>query len=557
MNPVTNHLADQQAWIDSLPPVELSDNFMGEDIPESERKPSGDKTKEKAKSQASLLTEFTKARCELFHDKNREGFAFEHGTNTTMRLDSRTFKDWLQSGFYVLLKVSASDKSLREAVATLSGIARFSGNRYEVNLRVGKAADVYIIDLCDSVNPAFVAVNADGWKLLRFQSLKFIRTETMQALPTPQKGGDINLLWNFVNVPEEARLLVLAFMIECFRRDTPYPILELMGEQGSGKSQTQKMLRRLIDPNSCDLRSSPKTAEDIFIAAGVNHLLSYENVSHLSGEMQDKFCTVATGGGFATRRLYTNNEESVIDVQRPAIINGIIPNATQQDLVDRCISIELPVLAERRESTLIASEFEQARGAIFGGLIDIFAKALKLLPSIDLPAKDAPRLIEFAKLGMGIAKALGHEPQKFLDEFNAYRQESISRTLDASPIATAAHEWLQSIGETTQELPLKSLMQKIEQFKPAYCDSWPRSVKGFGDALRRAAPALRQLGFELKSMGKVGSTIRYSARKLSKTSRECRGSRDDDQIYPSSHDIHDIHDMKTKLFPAESESVSF
>jgi hypothetical protein len=429
----------------------------------------------------------------------------------------------------------------------LSGIARFSGNRYEVNLRVGKDTDTYIIDLCDSVNPGFVAVNTDGWKLLRFQTLKFIRPETMQALPIPKSGGDVNNLWRFVNVPEPARLLVLTFIFECFRPDTPYPILELMGEQGSGKSQTQKMLRRLIDPNSCDLRTSPKTGEDIFVAAGVNHLLSYENVSHLSAEMQDKFCTVATGGGFATRRLYTNNEESIIDVQRPAIINGIIPNATQQDLVDRCISVELPVLTERRESTSIAIEFEKARGAIFGGLMDTFCKTLKLLPTIDLPAKDAPRLIEFAKLGMAVSAALGHQPRKFLDEFNDFRQESLSRTLDASPVATATLEWLHSMGDSTQELPLKHLMQKIEQFKPTYCDAWPRSVKGFGDALRRAAPALRQLGFELKSIGKIGSTVRYSARRLSKTSRE---RRDDGH---AEHDMKDVHDMKAKLFTNESE----
>jgi hypothetical protein len=463
MNPVTDPLTDSLSYIDSLPPIDLEEGFQDDEIPESEQVKSDGKPKEKQKSQASLLVEFTKGRCELFHDKNRDGFAFEHGTNTTMRLDSRTFKDWLQAGFYVAQKTSASNKSLTEAIQTLAGIARFLGNRYGVNLRVGKLDATYVIDLCDSTNPAFIAVNSDGWKVLRFQSLKFIRTETMQALPLPKKGGDVNLLWNFVNVPEQARLLVLAFMLECFRVDTPYPILELMGEQGSGKSGTQKMLRRLIDPNSCDLRSSPKTPEDIFIAAGVNHLLSYENVSHLSSEMQDKFCTVATGGGFATRRLYTNNEESVIDVQRPTIINGIVPNAAQQDLVDRCISIELPVLTERRESTSLAFEFEKARGEIFGGLMDTFAMALKLLPTIDLPAKDAPRLIEFAKLGMAIAKATGHQPQDFLNQFNAHRQESIARTLDSSPIATAALEWLETIGDSPQQLPLKSLMEKVSR----------------------------------------------------------------------------------------------
>jgi hypothetical protein len=53
---------------------------------------------------------------------------------------------------------------------------------------------------------------------------------------------------------------------------------------------------------------------------------------------------LAAGGGFATRVLYTNAEESVIDVKRPCIINGISAVGTRPDLIDRIIHLDLPEL---------------------------------------------------------------------------------------------------------------------------------------------------------------------------------------------------------------------
>ena len=125
------------------------------------------------------------------------------------------------------------------------------------------------------------------------------------------------------NIPAEERHLVSAWMLECYRPDTPYPVLELIGEQGSAKSTTQSTLRAFIDPNKVMLRGRPKSVDDIYVAAGSNHMVSLENLSGISADLSDALCTISTGGGAASRQLYTNAEEAIIEAHNPVVLNGI------------------------------------------------------------------------------------------------------------------------------------------------------------------------------------------------------------------------------------------
>ena len=92
------------------------------------------------------------------------------------------------------------------------------------------------------------------------------------------------------------------------------------------------------------LRAAPKSVEDLFVSAGANWLASFNNLSHLSGSSQDALCSLATGGGYASRTLYQNQGETVFEAKRPVVLNGITPVVTQQDLTDRVIHLELPPL---------------------------------------------------------------------------------------------------------------------------------------------------------------------------------------------------------------------
>ena len=93
----------------------------------------------------------------------------------------------------------------------------------------------------------------------------------------------------------------------------------------------------LVDPNLAPLRSLPREDRDLFIAANNGHVIVFDNVSGLPDWLSDSLCRLATGGGFATRQLYTDGDEVLFDAMRPIILNGIEDFVSRPDLADRTI----------------------------------------------------------------------------------------------------------------------------------------------------------------------------------------------------------------------------
>ncbi len=481
---------------------------------------------EEKTNQATAIATFALSRIDLLIDKNKQVFAKDKTTNEVWHLASRRFRDWLMSSFYDQNKKIIRNQSINEALSALTGIGRTKNYQREINIRVATLNGDYYIDLCQNGNSKAVKISAGDWEIIENPPVIFIRPDTMQLLPSPSKeaGYDLKTLWNICNIPHNKQILIITYLLEALRPDTPYPLLEILGEQGSAKSTTQAILRRIIDPNACDLRATPKSPEDLYIAAGSNHLMSYENVSHLTPAIQDGFCTIATGGGFAKRKLYFDSDEVIIHAKNPVMINGISAVITAPDLIDRTITIDLPAIINREESPLLWDRFKNSHGKILGILLNIFATALSKLPNIEMPSNQRPRLIEFARLGMAIAEAIGLEKIDFMNSFNQSRLEAIERTIDENPVITPLLTWFEANDFKTTQLPLHELFEAIGKNRLTNSEGWPKTTKSFGDTLRRIAPVLRPLGVDIKSLGKRGAFVRWQVSSCDsplKSSRDC------------------------------------
>lgn len=460
--------------------------------------------------QAAVLVAFVLERFELFHAPDKDVFARDLQTFEVSALYSRQLRERIAADFYTSTGQTVGEQSFKEALSALSGLGRFQGETHDVSLRFAGSDGCYELDLAQPGSSLAVRLTPGKWEVIQAAE-RFYRPESLLPLPTPLKAGDsLEGLWAVANIPESQRLLAITWLIECLRPDTPFPVCELLGEQGSGKSGTQEALRRMLDPNSCNLRSAPKTVEDIYVSGGVCAIISYENISHLHGTMQDALCVIATGGGFSTRTLYSNRDETIISVKRPVILNGIAVSVTAQDLVDRCITFDLPLITNRIASNELWTAFERELPKLLGALLNIAAKALAILPTIEIPAERRPRLLEFARLGMAVSVALGSAPDRFLDQFESSRQEALARTIDSSPVAAAVVDMI-AAGSYGVTASAKEILSTLAAYRPHGCEAWPRSPKGLGDALRRAAPALRQVGIDCVCRGKgSGGVVRWS-----------------------------------------------
>ena len=460
--------------------------------------------REEEQSTTERLLDIAKEQCEFFHDKDKEPYAvfIAHGVRQCYHLQSKGFREWLANELYKADDTAPADNILNATINALIGQAKFDGEEKSVYMRVAKHDSAYWLDLCNDKWQA-VKITSTGWQVINGPDVFFTRGDNMRPLPLPEVKGDLSKLWHLVNIPTQDHDAVIAWLLECMRPDTPYLVLELTGEQGSTKSTTQKHIKQLVDPNKSNLRTAPKAIEDIWVNAKHSHMVSYENISHLSASYQDAFCTLCTGGAYATRTLHTTCDETVIELKKPIILNGIPVNVTAQDLLDRTIHIDLPIIESRLTEEEVKELFDQHYPEVFTGLLDMFVSVLATLPTInDIERHELPRMADFTLLGEAVARVQGKAPKTFLRQYQSKRTEGIYRTLEASPIAVAAIDYLEE-NPKGFDGTVKGLLDALTIFQPTG-ESWPRSAKGFADILRRLAPAFRTIGINAKINEKAG-----------------------------------------------------
>ncbi len=97
-----------------------------------------------------------------------------------------------------------------------------------------------------------------GWSVVDRPDVYFRRPEGLLPLPVPARDGSIDLLRPYVNLTEPDFRLMIAWLTAALRPVGPYPVLVLNGEQSSGKSTLARILRLLIDPQTCPVLALPE-----------------------------------------------------------------------------------------------------------------------------------------------------------------------------------------------------------------------------------------------------------------------------------------------------------
>ena len=420
-----------------------------EEVRESKTDEEGDSRKND--SQAKELLELCQ-NIELFISADyAEPFAtVAHKTSDgtaqeTLKLGSDRFSSFVRGRYYEKHKTATSKQALADAIDTLKAKAEFEGGRYKVNVRVASSGEDVLIDT-GYEDHSRIRVSKRGYELLRTgetgfdENVKFVTPPNQQplpAIPTDASKADFERIRGIFDIDDNAWLLLRAFAVYVLLPQTQYPILAIQGDAGSGKTELSKLITSLLDNQTPLVRSCPDSKENIAIQAKNALVLAYDNLSGMKAATADVFCQVATGGGFSTRKFYSQEEEVLHTFAKPVIFNGIDDISSREDLLDRAVTIHCNrITPEKRvPAKELHKKIEAEKPYIFAGLLSLVSLALQHLEETKIT--EAPRMADFAMVGSAIEKALGEQEGAFLRCMKENQMETLQGQAASDPLVQA------------------------------------------------------------------------------------------------------------------------
>jgi hypothetical protein len=231
----------------------------------------------------------------------------------------------------------------------------------------------------------------------------------------------------------------------------------------------------------------PKDDRDLMIKASHYHLLVFDNASGVKNDMSDALCSLATGGGLATRELYSNDSLAVFTVSRPFIINGIGDFVHRPDLMERAIPLKLPAMQPegRKTEEQLRAEFKTVLPGLLGAFYSIVAEALR-----NFDAAVPTRMIRMADVAKWIAAAepaTGFPENTLLPLLEQSQTDMVVEKIADLPLVMSLRKHLAKgpIEDTVGELYLALLPDK-----PKGDRTFPGSSSHLSKELKRLKPAL-------------------------------------------------------------------
>lgn len=413
-------------------------------------------------------------------------------------VESQLFRATLRE----LLEVNVDNKiyseyELNKIISHIRDKILMLGVKKEVCGRMAYYHGVIYYNLNDTAQKV-VVIKPDSWEIVDFgqivnKDFAFVATPSMDCqLVDKKKNGQgtlMDLLKPYMNLSEDEQKLLVITIITWFIDDIPKPVIILHGGQGSGKTTLTNMLQKIVDPRNHGAFVMPNNKEELSIALANNYLLTLDNASSLPRDASDLLCSAVTGASTIKRKLFTDNDISVVSFKNCILLNGIIINKIKSDFYDRTIMLRMRRLKGMYKSNdAIYKGFKRILPCIMGEIFFTLSKALTVYQDID--SCGDYRMADYVKWGRAISKVLFGDDKVFLDSYDKNRLEVTSYIIEDHPLSTVLKEYLNGLSQFPVEITpanlLKELTAKAEKGTNQIrsCDKTADSAPDLSYALR-------------------------------------------------------------------------
>ncbi len=438
---------------------------------------------------------------------------------------SKQFRVWLQGLYFKAENKSAYSEAMQQTIITLETIAEhddtIENNTITLHNRICEYDNAIWYDLSNEQWQA-VKITKDGWDIIDKPPPLFRRRPHQKPQVHPKPNGDLSKLDPFLEGIEDPKhkKIVILWLISCFIPEFPHPILVPYGDQGSGKTTLTKNCKAITDPSLIETLGRVGKVEELVQVLSHHWMLSFDNLSSLSKDIQDILCGAVTKSNFSKRRLFTDDEDIIISIHNCLIISGINYPATAPDLLDRCILIKLKRFSNdknNKKNVDLAQNFQSVLPDIFGGIFDIVSKAMRIKNKIKL--NSFPRMLDFAEWGCAIAENMdGWNAKTFMEVYQKNITARNLETIAAHPISNALMKFMEDRDEwegTAQEL-FDELDQIVPE-KERKTKIWPKVAHVFTRQLNILKVNLNEAGIKIKTKktrsGRVISIVKKEVEK--------------------------------------------
>ena len=356
-----------------------------------------------------------------------------------------------------------------------------------------------------------VRVGPGGWTFEAKPPVLFRRYPNLKPLPDPQAGGDLKRLWTYLNLKTERdRLLLLAYIATVPLPQIGRPILSASEPMGSGKTTAGRLVKRQWDPTTPEtVRYDPR---DFLQKASHCYIPMLDNLSALPDSASDTLCRLVTGEADSKRKLYTDDEDVIIELRRAVIINAINVPSDRGDVLDRSVLVELERIPDAKRITEeeLWERFEAERPELLGALFGVLAKAIARKPSLQLSRR--PRLADWGEYAAAVYEVMGWGAEQFLSDWDEIIKVQNRSTLDGSPVAQTIIKFMEdreSFEGSSTELH-KKLENIAEEIGVSIVrdKAWPKSARWLWRRIQEVVPLLVGVGIEAsRERDEAGTTI--------------------------------------------------
>ncbi|MGI5370423.1 ATP-binding protein [Streptomyces iakyrus] len=454
-----------------------------------------------------VITDYAQAHFRYFRTADGTVYAQKNGHPVARPIRSQgttgSHRQELMVGLYHDGLGVFNGTALKEALDLIEALA-LTEDVQHVHIRVAPGFDgATWLDL-GRTDGQSVRIHPTGWDIAvpDPREVCWRRTQLTGELPLPVKDTDgkgIDALLRLCNFAgAETECLAIAWLIGCLGPSVPVPAPFLTGPQGAGKSTGGRMLVRIIEGMSGDLRRAPKDEENLIAAVAAGWVTALDNLSHMTPDLSDAMCCIVTGAENVKRALYTDGDVVRARYRRPMLLTGIDVGVIRPDLAERLLPLRLERPRVRRTEAELWAEYAEALPVILGSLLDLTVKvrATEAETPTDLRMADFAHLCAQLDAATGLGALAAY--RRSLDDLN---DDVIEGDLLAQTVLKHA-ETIEPGGEqrmtSTEWLHCLSRLYSGDDMRPLP-KGWPTTGKVLSDRLKRLQPTLAARGVLIES----------------------------------------------------------